>query len=71
MAAQPTLIHDNVSLIETADKLLLDAFFADPTTRPFLLARLSDTAAIVQPDKFDALLTRIKKQGHTPKVLES
>jgi hypothetical protein len=71
MAAQPTLIHDNVSLIETSEKLLLDGLFADPATRPFLLARLSDTVALVQPNQFDVLLARVKKQGHTPKVLEN
>ena len=64
------LIHENVALLEAANKLLLDTLYADPNTRPFLLARLSDTVAIVQPDKFDVLLSRLKKSGHTPKVLE-
>ncbi len=68
--AQPTIIHDNLSLIETANKLLLDALMADPATRPFLLARVADTVAIVQTDKFDLLITRMKKQGLLPKVQE-
>ena len=67
--AQSTIIHDNLSLIETANKLLLDALMADPATRAFLLARITDTVAIVQPDKFDLLITRMKKQGLLPKVV--
>ena len=63
------ILHTNLPLIETADKMLLDMLLNDPSTRPFLAARLSDTVAAVQPDKFDLLLSRLMKLGHTPKVL--
>jgi len=69
MAHNPPILHTNLTLIETADKTLLDMFFQDASTRPFLVARLSDTVAAVQPDKFEMLLNRLKKLGHTPKVL--
>jgi hypothetical protein len=70
MPEQAPIVHTHLPLIETADKSLLDMFFADPATRPFLTARLSDTVAVIQPDKFDVLLNRMKKLGHTPKILD-
>ncbi|MCL5996440.1 MAG: hypothetical protein M1546_10370 [Chloroflexi bacterium] len=64
-------LHDNLPIIETADKLLLDTLMADPLIAHFILVRLSDTEAAVAPDKFDALLLRLRKIGHTPKVSEA
>ena len=64
-------LHDNLPIIETADKLLLDTLIADPLLAHCIVVRLSDTAAAVAPDQFDALLLRLRKIGHTPKVLEA
>lgn len=69
MSTHAPILHTNLPLIETADKILLDMLLNDPSTRPFIVARLADTVAAVQPDKFDVLLNRLKKLGHTPKVL--
>jgi len=67
---QPVL-HENLSLIEVADDLILDDLYADPRMAQYLLTRLSKTVAVVAPGQVDALLLRLLKSGHTPKVLEA
>ena len=66
---EPTL-HENVPLIEVRDKVTLDMLCADVQAGRYLIRRLSDTAAIVLPGQFEPLLARLRKLGHTPKVLE-
>ena len=69
MKAEPeAVLHDNLPLIEVADHRLLDDLFADTRAARCLLVRLSGTVAVVAPDKFDDLLARLLKLGHTPKV---
>ena len=63
-------MHENLPLIEVADSVLLDIIAADPQARKLILARLSERAAIVAPGGFDTLLARLRKLGHTPKVVE-
>jgi hypothetical protein len=72
MTATATLpiLHENLPLLEVADGVLLDAIAADPQARKLILTRLSERAAIVAPGGFDALLARLRKLGHTPKVVE-
>jgi hypothetical protein len=65
------VLHENLSLIEVADRLILDDLYADPRTGQFLLTRLGPTLAVVAPGQIDVLLTRLLKLGHTPKVLEA
>ena len=67
---QPVL-HENLSLIEVADNLILDDLYADPRTAQYLLTRLSKTVAVVAPGQVDALLLSLLKSGHTPKMLEA
>ena len=64
------ILHENLPLIEVADRLILDDLYADPLAARFLLTRLSPTVAVVTPGQMDALLTRLLKLGHTPKALE-
>ena len=64
------ILHENLPLLEVADSVLLDVIAADPQARKLILVRLSDRAAIVVPGGFDALLARLRKLGHTPKVVE-
>ena len=66
---KPTL-HENVSIVRVKDKVILDMLFADSQASRYLVRRLADEAAIVMHDQFDALLSRLRKLGHTPKVLE-
>ena len=70
MAFQTPILHENLPLIEAADGVLLDIIAADPQARKLILARLSERTAIVAPGGFDALLARLRKLGHTPKVVE-
>ena len=70
MNAEPqAVLHENLPLIEVADHLLLDDLYADARAARCLLVRLSGTVAVVAPGKFDDLLARLRKLGHTPKVL--
>jgi len=62
-------LHENISLIEVSDRVTLDMILADATAQKCLSTRLSDTVAIVVPGQADALLARLIRLGHTPKVL--
>ena len=71
MKGRIATLHENLPVIEVADKVTLDALFADPHVSRYLGRRLSDTAAVAFPGQFDALVARLRKLGHTPKVLEA
>lgn len=61
--------HENLSMIEVSDAMLLDTIFADARAAQCLLTRLSDRVAVVAPNKMEELLARLRKLGHTPKVI--
>jgi hypothetical protein len=63
-------LHESLPLLEVADGVLLDMIAADAQARKLILVRLSERAALVTPGGFDALLARLRKLGHTPKVVE-
>jgi hypothetical protein len=65
-----TRLHENISLIQLEDRISLDMILSDALASKYLLTRLSDTVAVVAPGRFDALLARLVRLGHTPKVLE-
>ena len=71
MPSYSTVLHENLPLLEVADSVLLDILLADAQVRRLILTRLSDRVAIVAPGQFDALLARMRKLGHTPKVEEA
>lgn len=62
------VLHQRVSLVEVAESWLLDMIMADQVAARMVAARLSDTVAVVVPEQVDALLLRLRKLGHTPKV---
>lgn len=66
----PPVLHENLPLLEVADGVLLDMIAADPQARKLILVRLSERAALVTPGGFEMLLARLRKLGHTPKVVE-
>ncbi len=70
MSSTAPILHENLPLIEVADSVLLDVIAADSQARKLILVRLSERVAIVAPGGFDALLARLRKLGHTPKVVE-
>ena len=70
MNSKKTTLHENLPIVEVADKVLLDMLFADSQASRHLATRLSNTVAVVFPVQSDVLLARLRKLGHTPKVVE-
>lgn len=68
MQSNPVL-HTNIPVIEVAESWLLDTLLADATAAKYIVLRLSETVALVAPDAVDQLLARLRKLGHTPRVL--
>ena len=68
--AQPTaVLHANLPIIEVAEPWQLDAVLADAGVSRLILTRLSDRVAVVAPGQLDTLQARLRKLGHTPKML--
>ena len=68
MEEKQATLHENIPVIEVADKVLLDGLLADSRAAQCILRRLSERVAVVAPGRFDALLTRLLKLGHLPQV---
>jgi hypothetical protein len=64
-----TILHQNLPLVEVAEPWLLDTILADAGAARAVVTRLSDRVAVVAPGQLDTLLARLRKLGHTPKVL--
>jgi hypothetical protein len=62
-------LHLNAAIVEVAGPAQLAELAADPRIRRYLLARLSDTVALVDPGQARDLETALLDAGHTPKVL--
>jgi hypothetical protein len=67
--ALPTL-HLNLPIIEVNEKWLLDTLFHDTQANRMLVMRLDDCTALVMPNQYDNLIARLRKLGHTPRMLE-
>jgi hypothetical protein len=65
-----TILHQNLPLVEVTEPWLLDTILADAGAARYIVTRLSDRVALVVPGQLDTLLARLRKLGHTPKVLE-
>jgi hypothetical protein len=65
----PIAAHMNLTLLEVADPTDLSALMADTRVGSLIAVRLSDSSAIITPDKTDALLKALKDGGHTPKIV--
>lgn len=61
-------LHRNVAVLEVTDASRMIEFAADPKVRRYLLGRLSDTVALVDPGQEDALAKALLALGHTPRV---
>jgi hypothetical protein len=62
------ILHHNLPLLEVADPLLLEELMLDRQVSSLVLTRLSDRVALVDPGRFEALVARLRKIGHLPKV---
>jgi hypothetical protein len=63
-------LHDHIAVLEVAEPAQLVELASRPAIRRLLLARLSDTVALIDPGSEHALITALRKDGHTPKVVE-
>ena len=70
LPVKQAVLHKNISLLEVDDPLLLDSIFADRKAVDFLLARLSDRVALVDPEKVDALYARLRKMEYLPRQVK-
>jgi hypothetical protein len=66
-----TEVHLNAAVLEVGDPLQLLELAADTALRPFLLCRLSERVALVDPGRAGDLAEALKKRGHTPKLHKS
>jgi hypothetical protein len=64
------LLHNHLTLVETAEPELLEELLADRRIGPLLVARLSDCAAIVAPGKAKEIHRWLLKAGHTPRIVD-
>ncbi|MGH9446655.1 MAG: hypothetical protein ACRD3O_13120 [Terriglobia bacterium] len=62
-------LHLNAAIVEVAEPAQLAELAADPRIRRYLLARLSDTVALVDPGHAADVERALLDAGHTPKVL--
>ncbi|MBI3978358.1 MAG: hypothetical protein HY331_09250 [Chloroflexi bacterium] len=64
------VLHEHLPVVEVADGQLLDALLADAAVARCIVTRLSDRVAVVEPEQWDALMARLRKLRHTPRVLQ-
>jgi hypothetical protein len=70
MDTKSITLHENLPLIVVEHPSQLDDLYADEKAALLLLTRLSGQVAVVAPGQFDALLARLRKLGHLPKVID-
>ena len=58
----------NVSVLEAQDLAQLLELGRDPKIGKYLLARLSDTVALVDPGAEEELVRALRGAGHTPRI---
>jgi hypothetical protein len=63
-------VHEHATVLEAVEPAQLLELAANPKVRRYLLARLSDTVALVDPGHADALAKVLLAEGHTPKMVK-
>jgi hypothetical protein len=63
-------LHYHAAVLEVSDAALLVELAANSKIRRHLLARLSDTVALIDPDQVQALAKSLLAEGHTPKMMK-
>jgi hypothetical protein len=63
-------VHRNAAVLEVQDRAQLVELAVSPKVRRYLLARLSDTVALIDPGCEEALAKALLAEGHTPKRVE-
>ena len=62
-------LHLNATVVEVAEMSQLAELASQPKIRRYLLCRLSDTAALVEPGCTPQFEEALKQMKHTPKLL--
>jgi hypothetical protein len=65
----PVKLHKNVTLIRTAEPVLAEELLARKPLAKLVLARLSETVLLVNPDEIDAAIEELRRMGHTPRIV--
>jgi hypothetical protein len=68
LSALPVL-HENLPVLEVAEALTLDHLLIDPTMGDAVVLRPDPEVAVLDPAKVDAVVERLVKLGHLPKVV--
>ena len=67
--AQRVRLYRGVALLEVEDAALLDTLLADPDLAPFILRRLTATAALVDRQRLKQLSSALLEHGQLPRVI--
>ena len=62
-------LHKHVTLIRTAEPLLVEELLARKNLARLLAGRLSETVLLVRAEEEDAVLEELRRMGHTPRVV--
>ena len=65
----PIKLHRHVSLIRTAEPILVEELLARKTLARLVAGRLSETVLLVRPEEEDAVLDELRRMGHTPRIV--
>jgi hypothetical protein len=63
-------LHHHAAVLEVNDVAQLVELAANSRIRRHLLARLSDTVALIDPGQVQALARSLLAEGHTPKMVK-
>src|SRR3954449_7845588 len=61
-------VHHNAAVLEVGDPAQLLELAADTALRPFLLCRLAERVALIDPGRSPDLAEALRRRGHTPKI---
>jgi hypothetical protein len=65
----PVKLHRRVCLVQTEDPLLAEELLAHRKLAQDVVGRLADRVLLIRPGRVDAVVTELRKMGHTPQVL--
>lgn len=70
LAAEKTEWHEPITIIEVVEPMQLLELALNRAIRRYLLARLSDTIALVDPGQEVAAIKAVRNEGHIPKIVQ-
>jgi hypothetical protein len=68
---EATEVHHGAAVLEVGDPSQFLELAADPALRPYLLCRLAQQVALVDPGRADDLAEALRRRGHTPKIVKA